>query len=379
VLSLPPLGVYVHLPWCERKCPYCDFNSHEPSGEPPFEAYVERLLEDLDEDLPWACGRTASTVFLGGGTPSLCPPALIGRLLEGLAARLGLAADVEVTLEANPGSSDAGHFAGYRAAGVTRLSIGVQSFDDASLRALGRIHDADTARRAVRAAKRAGFGQINLDLMHGLPGQDAAGAARDLAAAIVEDVPHLSWYQLTIEQNTVFHRRPPVLPAEDDLAEAQAAGEALLDEGGYTQYEVSAFAREGNACRHNLNYWRFGDYLGLGAGAHGKLTLPEQGGVIRTRRTRSPRDYLRSPAAARRVTEDVATADLPLEYLMNALRLREGGTVAAFEAHTGLSASLLSPARELLVAEGLLESDPRRLCTTPTGFRFLDSVLARFA
>ncbi|MFM7784535.1 MAG: hypothetical protein ACKPE6_07825, partial [Gammaproteobacteria bacterium] len=223
------------------------------------------------------------------------------------------------------------------------------------------------------------FVQINLDLMHGLPGQDAAGAAQDLETAIAQEVPHLSWYQLTIEQNTVFHRRPPQLPAEDELAELQAAGEALLAEGAYGQYEISAFAREGNACRHNLNYWRFGDYLGLGAGAHGKLTLAAENRVVRTRRTRSPRDYLRSPAPARRVTEDVAPADLPLEYLMNALRLREGGAVAAFEARTGLPASLLSPARESLVAEGLLESDPLRLCTTPTGFRFLDTVLARFA
>ena len=379
MLSLPPLGVYVHLPWCERKCPYCDFNSHEPSGEPPFDAYVERLLEDLDEDLPRVSGRPASTVFIGGGTPSLCPPALIGRLLDGLAARLGLESDAEVTLEANPGSSDAARFAGYRAAGVTRLSIGVQSFDDDALRALGRIHDADTARLAVRAAKRAGFGQINLDLMHGLPGQDATGAARDLETAIAQEVPHLSWYQLTIEQNTVFHRRPPLLPAEDALAELQAAGEALLAEGAYVQYEVSAFAREGNACRHNLNYWRFGDYLGLGAGAHGKLTLAAEDRVVRTRRTRSPRDYLRSPPAARRVLEDVLPSDLPLEYLMNALRLREGSPVDAFEARTGLSTSLLSPARESLVADGLLEPDPLRLCATPTGFRFLDTLLARFA
>lgn len=379
MLSLPPLGIYVHLPWCERKCPYCDFNSHEPGADPPFAAYVDRLLEDLEEDLLWAGGRAAASVFIGGGTPSLCPPREIARLLEGLEAKLGLEPGAELTLEANPGSSDAGRFAGYRAAGINRLSLGVQSFDDGALRALGRIHDAQAALAAVKAARQAGFVQINLDLMHGLPGQDAEGAGRDLATAIAQELPHLSWYQLTIERNTVFHRRPPVLPVEDELAEIQASGEALLADAGYARYEVSAFATAGNACRHNLNYWSFGDYLGLGAGAHGKLTLPWQGRVVRTRRTRSPRDYLEAPRAARRRVETVSAAELPLEYLMNALRLCEGRPLEEFSQRTGVPATVIADARARLEAQGLLEPDPGRLCATPTGFRFLDSVLAAFA
>ena len=379
MLRLPPLSLYVHLPWCARKCPYCDFNSHQSATEPPFEAYVDALLDDLALDLPWVQGRECQTIFIGGGTPSLFPGAAVHRLLAGVRERLPLAADAEITLEANPGSAEAARFAAYREAGVNRLSIGVQSFNDGSLAALGRIHDSGAARDAVVAARAAGFTNINLDLMHGLPGQDAAAAAQDLATAIAQDVPHLSWYQLTIEPNTVFHSRPPVLPVEDELAGIQQQGEEQLAQAGYTQYEVSAFARPGHRCRHNLNYWGFGDYLGIGAGAHGKISLPGEGRVLRSRRSRVPKDYLASMPAARRDASPVDADELPLEFLMNALRLCEGVPAEDFEARTGVALAQLDAELSSLRAKGLLVEDTRRLCTTPTGFRFLDSVLSALA
>jgi oxygen-independent coproporphyrinogen-3 oxidase len=379
VLRLPPLSLYVHLPWCARKCPYCDFNSHQSATEPPFEAYVDALLDDLALDLPWVQGRECQTIFIGGGTPSLFPGAAVHRLLAGVRERLPLAADAEITLEANPGSAEAARFAAYREAGVNRLSIGVQSFDDRSLAALGRIHDSGAAREAAVAARAAGFTNINLDLMHGLPAQDAAAAAQDLATAIAQDVPHLSWYQLTIEPNTVFHSRPPVLPVEDELAGIQQQGEEQLAQAGYTQYEVSAFARPGHRCRHNLNYWGFGDYLGIGAGAHGKISLPGEGRVLRSRRSRVPKDYLAARPAARRDASPVDADELPLEFLMNALRLCEGVPAEDFEARTGVALAQLDAELSSLRAKGLLVEDTRRLCTTPTGFRFLDSVLSALA
>jgi putative oxygen-independent coproporphyrinogen III oxidase len=379
VLSLPPLSLYVHLPWCARKCPYCDFNSHQSAGEPPFEAYVDALLDDLSLDLPWAQGRECQTIFIGGGTPSLFPGAAIRRLLAGVRERLPLAEDAEITLEANPGSAEAARFAAYREAGVNRLSIGVQSFDDRSLAALGRVHDAGAALHAVSAARAAGFSNINLDLMHGLPGQDAAAAALDLATAIAQGVPHLSWYQLTIEPNTVFHSRPPVLPVEDELAGIQLQGEEQLARAGYGQYEVSAYAQPGHRCRHNLNYWGFGDYLGIGAGAHGKISLPQEGRVIRSRRSRVPKDYLAALPAARRDVSAVDADELPLEFLMNALRLNEGVAAGDFEARTGIALAQLDAELSALRSKGLLVEDTRRLRTTPTGFRFLDSVLSALA
>ena len=379
MLRLPPLSLYVHLPWCARKCPYCDFNSHQSATEPPFEAYVDAVLADLELDLPWAQGRECQTIFIGGGTPSLFPGPAIRRLLAGVRERLPLAADAEITLEANPGSAEAARFAEYREAGVNRLSIGVQSFDDRSLAALGRIHDSGAALHAVSAARAAGFANINLDLMHGLPGQDAAAAAHDLATAIAQDVPHLSWYQLTIEPNTVFHSRPPVLPVEDELAGIQQHGEEQLARAGYGQYEVSAFARPGHRCRHNLNYWGFGDYLGIGAGAHGKISVPGEHRVLRSRRSRVPKDYLAGAPEARRDATAVPIDELPLEFLMNALRLCEGVPAADFEARTGVALASIERALSALRSKGLLVSDTTRLCTTPTGFRFLDSVLSALA
>ncbi len=379
MLRLPPLSLYVHLPWCARKCPYCDFNSHQSATEPPFEAYVDALLDDLSLDLPWAQGRDCQTIFIGGGTPSLFPGAAIRRLLAGVRERLPLATDAEITLEANPGSAEAARFADYREAGVNRLSIGVQSFDDRSLAALGRIHDAAAALHAVSAARAAGFSNINLDLMHGLPGQDETAAARDLATAIAQEVPHLSWYQLTIEPNTVFHSRPPVLPVEDALAGIQFQGETLLAQAGYVQYEVSALARPGHRCRHNLNYWGFGDYLGIGAGAHGKISLPAENRILRSRRSRVPRDYLGATPEARLDASPVDTEELPLEFLMNALRLCGGVPAEDFEARTGVALASMDEALAALRARGLLVEDPTRLCTTRTGFRFLDSVLSALA
>ncbi|MGL4563662.1 MAG: radical SAM family heme chaperone HemW, partial [Halioglobus sp.] len=286
----PPLALYIHLPWCERKCPYCDFNSHE-ARVIPQEAYVDALLRDLEGDLGLARNRPVATLFIGGGTPSLFSPGVISRLLAGIGSLLQLSPGLEATMEANPGSAEAGKFAGFRAAGINRLSLGIQSFDDACLQALGRVHNSDQARAAIEYARAAGFASFNIDLMHGLPGQSAEAAETDLRTALAFAPPHLSWYQLTIEPNTVFHKRPPQLPSEDALADIQQAGEALLAAAGYGQYEVSAYSRPGLRCRHNLNYWSFGDYLGIGAGAHGKITDAD-GRIQRYHKTRQPADYL---------------------------------------------------------------------------------------
>ena len=288
-LQLPPLGLYIHLPWCERKCPYCDFNSHE-TGRVPEQAYIDSLLADLEADARYTQGRSIATLFIGGGTPSLFSAAAIARLMAGIAARVPLADGLEATMEANPGSAEAEKFAGFRAAGINRLSIGIQSFQDAQLQALGRVHSSDQAHAAIAAARAAGFQRINLDLMHGLPQQDSTLALADLATATGHGISHLSWYQLTIEQNTVFYTRPPLLPVEDALADIQDAGEALLAGTDLRQYEVSAWAAPGQQCRHNRNYWEFGDYLGIGAGAHGKVSFAD-GRILRYAKRRQPEAY----------------------------------------------------------------------------------------
>jgi oxygen-independent coproporphyrinogen-3 oxidase len=372
---LPPLGLYIHLPWCERKCPYCDFNSHEVA-QIPQDDYVEALLRDLDADLPDVQGREISSIFIGGGTPSLFTPQAIGRLLQGVDKRLALAPDVEVTMEANPGSAEAGRFAGYRAAGVNRLSLGIQSFDDTCLQALGRVHNAEQAHAAIDAARAAGFMRLNLDLMHGLPQQDAAGAQQDLLTALEHDPDHLSWYQLTLEPNTVFYKRPPPLPVEDELADIQRSGELLIAEAGYAQYEVSAYSRAGSECRHNLNYWQFGDYLGIGAGAHGKISYPD-GRIARYSKRRQPQEYLQSEqrrSAQRLLDED----EIPGEFMLNALRLRAGFAPALYREHTGRdAASMATPLREL-EAQGLLEVSEHNIRTSELGSRFLDTVIGQF-
>jgi oxygen-independent coproporphyrinogen-3 oxidase len=368
----------VHLPWCVQKCPYCDFNSHPLTGDLPERAYIDALLADLDAQLAVAAARRPLTsVFIGGGTPSLASGEAIGWLLDGIRARCDLPAAAEITLEANPGTVDAGHFAGYRRAGVNRLSIGVQTLSARHLRALGRIHGPRQARAAVATARQAGFDNINLDLMFGLPGQSIVEARADVDAVIALAPAHISYYQLTIEPNTAFAHAPPATPDHDTLDAMQEQGAARLAAAGYRHYEVSAFARDGRRCRHNLNYWRFGDYLGIGAGAHGKLTDTIAGVVSRHAAKRSPRAYL---AGADKQSSRFALndADLVQEFALNALRLTEGVEMSLFTAHTGLPPTCLEPARSRMVAAGLLASTPARLAATPLGRRFLNDLTAAF-
>ncbi|MBM4197069.1 MAG: oxygen-independent coproporphyrinogen III oxidase-like protein [Gammaproteobacteria bacterium] len=376
VSQLPPLALYVHLPWCLRKCPYCDFNSHELRGELPEEAYVTALLADLDGSLPAACSRPLAAIFIGGGTPSLFSAAAVTRLLDGVRARLALVHDVEITLEANPGAVEAERFRGYRAAGVNRLSIGVQSFAPRQLQALGRIHSSDEARRAVTLARQS-FDRVNLDLMYCLPGQSPDSAVADVDAALASGATHLSFYHLTIEPNTVFHARPPVLPDGDAAHAIEEAVHARVAAAGFRRYEVSAWARAGEECRHNLNYWRFGDYLGIGAGAHAKLTTAA--GIVRESRTRAPADYLRRAAegaiAERRV---VSTADTAFEFMMNALRLTGGFPEKLFSERTGLPLSAGEPALSTAIEKGLLERRHGEIRPTALGARFLNDLVALF-
>ncbi|WP_019625361.1 radical SAM family heme chaperone HemW [Thioalkalivibrio sp. ALJT] len=372
----PPLALYVHLPWCVRKCPYCDFNSHQPRGEAPFAAYVEALLHDLEAQLPDIWGRRLESVFIGGGTPSLFPPEALDTLLSGLRARLPLRPDGEVTLEANPGTADRAYFRGYREAGVNRLSLGIQSFDDTMLARLGRIHGAAEARSAVEHARAAGFEAINLDLMFGLPGQTLAAGLADLEAAIAQDPGHISWYQLTLEPNTYFAARPPELPEDTLVEELFARGQSQLAAAGYTRYEVSGYARPGQACRHNRNYWMFGDYLGIGAGAHGKLTQVHEGRILRRTKPRQPEAYMAAPQQHQ--DHPVPPQERPFEFLLNALRLVDGVPAASFEARCGLPLARLEPALSALRDEGLLVADAQRLQATDKGLAFLNDVLERF-
>ncbi len=377
MFQLPPLALYVHIPWCVRKCPYCDFNSHAAGPNLPEEAYVDALLADLDSDLQQAHGRPLTSIFFGGGTPSLFSAKALGRLLEGVERRIPFASDIEITLEANPGTFEQEKFAAYRRLGINRLSIGVQSFQAEKLKALGRIHDGDEAIRAADMARAAGFDNFNLDLMHGLPDQSLDDALGDLRIAIAQAPTHLSWYQLTVEPNTVFWNQPPVLPEDDTLWDIQEAGQALLAEQGYGQYEVSAYAQPGRAARHNLNYWTFGDFLGIGAGAHGKLSTPD-GRISRTWKTRLPKDYL-DPAKQYSAGERILSADeLPFEFLMNVLRLSDGCSAELFSQRTGLPLQQLASAREQAERRGLLQKDPARLTATREGQLFLNDLLQYF-
>ncbi len=375
-MDSPPLGLYVHLPWCERKCPYCDFNSHE-TAQIPEQGYISQLLKDLEREAAALGDREVSTLFIGGGTPSLFSGEAITALMGGIAARLPLAATLEATMEANPGSAEADKFAAFHAAGVNRLSIGVQSFQDAQLQALGRVHDSDTAHRAVASAKAAGFTRFNIDLMHGLPEQNDNQAQQDLRTAMELGAPHISWYQLTLEPNTVFYKAPPALPDENLLADIQDVGEALLAEGGYQQYEVSAYGRAGDRCKHNINYWSFGDYIGIGAGAHGKLTSHD-GSVRRYSKTRKPDDYLSDDGFKRVGEKLLSTAELPGEFMMNALRLNTGFEIADFTARTGLAWSTVAETVEQQVARGLLEESGNTVRASAVGRRFLDTLIAEF-
>jgi putative oxygen-independent coproporphyrinogen III oxidase len=371
---LPPLALYVHIPWCVRKCPYCDFNSHERSEPLPEREYVAQLISDLEALLPSVWGRRLVSVFIGGGTPSLFSPSAIDELLSAVRARLVLEPGAEVTLEANPGTVEAARFRGFRDAGVNRISLGVQSFDDAMLAALGRIHSAAEARRALEAAL-ASFDNMNIDLMYGLPGQTLDMACADIREALAGGTPHISTYQLTIEPNTAFYRRPPPLPEHDTCADMQLAVEEALGAAGYEHYETSAFARPGHRCEHNLNYWEFGDYLGIGAGAHGKVSFPDR--VTRHERIKQPRDYLTgSSTFAREFT--VPPVELPFEFMLNALRLVDGFALALFQERTGLPLGAVLRQLEDAEKTGLLARDVQRVRPTERGRLFLNELLALF-
>lgn len=377
---LPPLSLYVHLPWCVRKCPYCDFNSYESRAGIPGDAYVDALLKDLGAELPLAQGRSLQSIFIGGGTPSLFSGPAVGRLLAGIFDRMAISPDAEITLEANPGAAEAERFTAYREAGVNRLSIGVQSLRDGMLRKLGRIHNSAEAMRACRMAQDAGFDSINLDLMYGLPQDDVAGALWDLSGAISLQPQHVSWYQLTIEPDTAFHRAPPLLPEEDEVLAVEEAGRSLLAAQGYGRYEISAYARGDRQSRHNLNYWEFGDYLGIGAGAHGKVTAPDRRRIERRMKRRNPGTYLRMAGSSASVSVEVinSPAQLRLEFLMNALRLAAGVPAAWFAQRTGIALEELEPAWTRAVALGWMYED--RACIRPTalGQQFLNSLLDLF-
>jgi oxygen-independent coproporphyrinogen-3 oxidase len=383
-LTAPPLALYVHMPWCVKKCPYCDFNSHGVRGEPPYAQYIDTLLADLDADLHdfgnALQGRPIVSVFFGGGTPSLFAPEWIARFLDGARARLRFADSCEITLETNPGTVEHGRFDGYLAAGVNRISFGIQSFDDDKLKRLGRIHSSAEAEAAVKSAQDAGIGNINLDLMYALPEQSLSGALNDVDRAVALQPAHISHYQLTLEPNTVFAAHPPPLPDDDAAWAMQEACEAQLAQAGYGQYEVSAYAKPGRRCEHNLNYWRFGDYLGIGAGAHGKITDASSGHIWRRWKIRHPNAYLEAAGQPGRIGGNAAVPaeELPFEYMLNALRLIHGVPLDDFAARTGLPMDRIAAPLAASRRKGWLEDDPHRLRTTPLGQRFLNDVIGGF-
>jgi putative oxygen-independent coproporphyrinogen III oxidase len=376
--ALPPLSLYVHLPWCLKKCPYCDFNSHEvTSGAMPEQRYIDALVADLEASLPLIWGRTVHSIFIGGGTPSLFSPAAIDRLLGDIRARLRLEADCEITLEANPGTFEKDRFKAFRGAGVTRLSVGVQSFDDQHLKTLGRVHDRAQAIAAVEEAA-ASFDTFNLDIMYALPGQTLAGLEKDMQQALDLQPPHISIYHLTIEPNTYFAKFPPVIP-EEDLAYAMLDRiTEMTGQAGMGRYEVSAYAKSGHRCFHNLNYWQFGDYLGIGAGAHSKLSFAHR--VVRQVRWRDPKLYMDKALAGEAVTQEteVSRADLPFEFMLNALRLRDGFKLQDFAEKTGLPVTALQPGLDEAERQGLIERDLVHVKPTERGFDFLNDLQALF-
>ncbi|MEI7386041.1 radical SAM family heme chaperone HemW [Pectobacterium versatile] len=375
MLKLPPLSLYIHIPWCVQKCPYCDFNSHALKGDVPHQEYVDHLLADLDADLPLASGRELHSIFIGGGTPSLLSAEAMQALLDGVRARIPLTPDAEITMEANPGTVEADRFSGYQRAGINRISIGVQSFDPQKLTRLGRIHGPDEARRAAHLATGLELRSFNLDLMHGLPDQSLEEALDDLRQAIALNPPHLSWYQLTIEPNTLFSSRPPTLPDDDALWDIYEQGHALLSAAGYQQYETSAYAKSGYQCQHNLNYWRFGDYLGIGCGAHGKLTFSD-GRILRTVKVRHPRGYMQGTYLDKQ--HDVANDDRPFEFFMNRFRLLEAAPRADFTAYTGLEEHSIRPQLDQALAQGYLTETATHWQITEHGKLFLNSLLELF-
>ena len=381
MLIPPPLSLYIHIPWCVRKCPYCDFNSHHQPERLPVDEYVAALVADLEQDLPLAWGRTVHSVFFGGGTPSLFPPSAIAAILDACSARLRFAPGAEITMECNPGTAEHGRFEHYLAAGVNRLSFGVQSFDDGCLRRLGRIHDSGEAERAVKLAQDAGYSNINLDLMYALPEQTLAMALHDVERAISLTPTHLSHYQLTLEPNTVFAARPPTgIPLEDDAWDMQERCIEMMATAGFGQYEVSAYSQPGKQCAHNLNYWRFGDYLGIGAGAHGKISSGASGDILRRWKVKNPRDYLAMAASEKRIGGDdpITMESRAFDYMLNALRLVEGFSLVDFEARSGLDRGSITGKLDHAKLMGWLEQDGEHLRPTELGRRFTNDVVSLF-
>jgi len=380
-VCLPPLALYVHMPWCVRKCPYCDFNSHQLKSAQPDAAYIDQLLEDFRRELPLVSMRTVTTVFFGGGTPSLFAPEAIARLLQALRQSIEIAADAEISLEANPGTIERGRFEGYRGAGINRVSLGAQTFSARALESLGRIHTPDDTLRAVEELRAAGLENFNLDLMYALPGQTLAAALDDVATACALGPAHISHYQLTLEPGTVFHAQPPVLPDEDTAWAMQTECQRLLNAAGFLQYEVSAYARDGAYCRHNLNYWRFGDYVGIGAGAHGKVSIDLPQNILRTAKPKQPREFqalLRQPGPAIGARAAIAAAELPFEFMLNALRLNEGFGREEFEARTGLAIESIETGLGMAQERGLLEVRGSSWRPTELGRRFLNNLQQSF-
>jgi putative oxygen-independent coproporphyrinogen III oxidase len=373
--ATPPLSLYIHIPWCVRKCPYCDFNSHEAHNDIPEDRYIRALIADLEQDLPAVWGRTVESLFIGGGTPSLFSAHGIDQLLSEIRARIPLKPDAEITLEANPGTVDQARFSGFREAGINRLSMGVQSFQDDLLSAIGRIHDGSEALAAIESARNAGFENINLDLMFGLPAQTTAQALLDLRTAIELQPAHLSWYELTIEPNTWFYQHPPVRPDDGILWEMQTAGRALLSDAGYQRYEVSAYAQAGRQCRHNLNYWQFGDYLGIGAGAHAKISNAATQTITRLSKEKHPRTYLEAAHNHISTTAELSTDDVILEFAMNSLRLDSGFTRAAFTGATSLPCSIIETRLQSAIENDWLTENNGVIRTTAKGQRYLDELL----
>jgi putative oxygen-independent coproporphyrinogen III oxidase len=372
-----PLSLYIHVPWCVRKCPYCDFNSHEAKQIPEAQ-YIQALLQDLTQDQALAQGREIQTIFIGGGTPSLLQAASYAELLQGIHNIIPIAAHAEITMEANPGTFEYEKFQGFRQAGINRLSIGVQSFDGNQLHTLGRIHDPDEAIRAIRAAQQVGFDKLNIDLMHGLPGQTVTQAMADLQQAVALQPSHLSWYQLTIEPNTVFYSKPPRLPLEDELGDIEDAGKAYLAQQGFDQYETSAYAQADFQCQHNLNYWLFGDYLAIGAGGHGKITDPQQQTVMRYQKTRLPADYLNPSKTFTSQQQRVTAEDLPFEFFMNGFRLHQPIAKRLFQQRTFLPQSVVQAALDQALTKQLLRETATHWQTTELGQRFLNTLLQPF-
>jgi putative oxygen-independent coproporphyrinogen III oxidase len=375
--ATPPLSLYVHIPWCVRKCPYCDFNSHEVRDNIPEDRYIKALIADLEQELPAVWGRTVETLFIGGGTPSLFSARGIKQLLSEIRARIPLRPGAEISLEANPGTVDQARFSGFREAGINRLSMGIQSFQDGLLTAIGRIHDGSEALAAAESARLAGFENINLDLMFGLPAQTTAQTLQDLRTAVNLQPTHLSWYELTIEPNTWFHRHPPLRPDDDALWEMQTAGRALLENAGYHRYEVSAYAQRGRQCRHNLNYWQFGDYLGIGAGAHAKISNAATQTITRTAKVKHPQTYLDTAHGAARIRTraELSAADVMLEFAINSLRLDSGFTRTAFTAATGLPFAAIGPRVKSAIENDWLKEDNGHIKTTEKGQHYLNELL----